>query len=93
MLGADLIESGVARDWGVLDEVVPASDVLHRATQVARALAKLPSQTYGEVKHQLRGATLEAIRAGMERLGSDAEWLSDETTGAAAQILSKSRPH
>ena len=87
VLRASLIEAGEARDWGVLDEVVTAGEVESRALTVARELAELPPQTYAEVKHQLRGPAIEAIRGELQDAAAAGEWLSEETARAAEGIL------
>ena len=91
VLGAELIESELAREWGLLDELIPAERVVERALDVARELSALPPQTYAEVKQQLRGATLEAIRAAVERDSMGTAWLHAETQAAAEATLRRPR--
>jgi enoyl-CoA hydratase len=89
VLGAELIESATARQWGVLDELLPAERVLERALEVARELAELPPRAYAEVKRQLRGAALDAIEAAVEKDPMGGAWLHAETAVAAEAIISE----
>jgi enoyl-CoA hydratase len=91
VLGAGLIDSPLAREWGVVDELAPAERVLERALAVARELAELPPQTFTEVKRQLRGPTVEAIRAAVAEDPMAAGWLHAETPEAAEAVLRQQR--
>jgi enoyl-CoA hydratase len=62
-LGAELVEAKEALEAGAFDEVAASDEVLHRATDVARRLAALPSEAYGRVKAQLRRPVLDAALA------------------------------
>jgi enoyl-CoA hydratase/carnithine racemase len=90
VLGAALVEPPEALDLGVLDELRPRPEVVPRAIEVATELTALPRASYGQVKRQLRGPTLDAIDralasgAGDPVLGS---WIGDETRAAAAGLL------
>ncbi len=48
---------------GVFDEVVEPDAVLPRALEIARELASLPADVYARTKRDLRGATIERLRA------------------------------
>jgi enoyl-CoA hydratase len=48
---------------GVFDEVVEPAEVLPRAQALARDLAAMPGEVYARTKRDLRGATLERLRA------------------------------
>lgn len=85
VLGADLVDAEVVRDAGGFDEVAEPDDVLHRATEVARALSALPSEAYAKVKSQLRGPVLEAALAQPDPLLDG--WAGAETADAASGIL------
>jgi enoyl-CoA hydratase len=85
VLGADLVDAEVVRDAGGFDEVAEPDDVLHRATEVARALSALPSEAYGKVKSQLRSPVLEAALAQPDPLLDG--WAGSETADAASNIL------
>jgi enoyl-CoA hydratase len=89
VLGAELIDSSLAREWGVVDELAPPERVLERALAVARNLAELPTQTFTEVKRQLRGNVLDAIGAAVEQDPMAAGWLDAETPEAAEAVLRK----
>jgi enoyl-CoA hydratase len=91
VLGAELIDSALARDWGLVDELAPADRVLERAREVARELAKLPQHTFSEVKRQLRGPALEAIRDAIEEDPMGSGWVQAEARAAAAATLSNRR--
>jgi enoyl-CoA hydratase len=48
---------------GVFDEVVEPDTVLARAQELARELAAMPAEVYARTKRNLRGATIERLRA------------------------------
>jgi enoyl-CoA hydratase len=48
---------------GVFDEVVGPAEVVPRAQALARDLASMPGEVYARTKRDLRGATLERLRA------------------------------
>jgi enoyl-CoA hydratase len=85
VLGADLVGAKEALEAGAFDEVAEPDQVLHRATEVARKLAALPSQAYAKVKSQLRGPVLEAALAQPDPLLDG--WAGEETAAAASSIL------
>ena len=85
VLGADLVDAKAALDAGAFDEVTEPDKVLHRATEVARGLAMLPSDAYAKVKRQLRGPVLDAALAQPDPLLEG--WASAETADAVSNIL------
>jgi enoyl-CoA hydratase len=92
-LRAELIDPPEALAHGLVDELVAPGEVLSRALEVAEGLAELPALAYGQVKRQLRGDTLERMRAVLEE-GAEPlleAWVSDETEGAASGILERDR--
>ncbi len=64
-LGARIYDPERAVAAGYLDEVVPAGDVLARATAEAARLGALSSAALRATKQRLRGRTIELIRKGM----------------------------
>ena len=64
VLEAELIGAEAALGYGLVDELLPAGEVLDRAREVAAELAALPARPYEIVKEQLRGPALEAMRTG-----------------------------
>lgn len=81
-----------ALECGVLDELVPTEQLTERATVKALQASKLPQIGFAKVKRQLRSgtlATIEAAIAGNEPLLN--EWLSEETTEAAAAVLKRDK--
>lgn len=86
VLGADLVDAKVALEAGAFDEVAEPDDVLHRATEVARALSLLPREAYATVKRQLRGPVLEAALAQPDPLLEGFAG-SAEAADAASNIL------
>jgi enoyl-CoA hydratase len=85
VLGADLVGAREALEAGAFDEVAAPDQVLHRATEVARELAMLPSEAYEKVKHQLRGPVLEQALAKPDPLLEG--WTGSGTADAVANIL------
>ena len=84
-LSADLVDAKAALDAGAFDEIAEPDQVLHRATEVARALSLLPSETYALTKQQLRGAVLEDALARPDSLLEG--WTGEGTAEAVAKIL------
>jgi enoyl-CoA hydratase len=62
-LGNQLVDAAECLRLGVFDEIVEPEAVLPRALELARELATYPSGTYARTKHDLRGHTLERLRA------------------------------
>jgi enoyl-CoA hydratase len=75
VLGAELIDSAQALALGLLDEVLPADEVLARALEVAAGLAELPGAVYSESKRQLRGRTVSEIDAAISKNPMASGWL------------------
>ncbi len=48
---------------GVFDEVVAPAAVLPRALEIAGELAAMPAEVYARTKRDMRGATIDALRA------------------------------
>jgi enoyl-CoA hydratase len=67
-LSGRLVDAEACRRLGAFDEVVAPGDVLDRSLAVARELAALNRETYAITKRQLRGATVERLRAADEPL-------------------------
>lgn len=57
---AEAVEAGYA------DELLPGEQVLARAQEVATTLAALPPRAYAGTKRRLRGATADAVLAGLD---------------------------
>lgn len=53
----------MAASWPQYRDLVEPQVVLPRAIELTRELATLPSSTYARTKHDLRGHTLELLRA------------------------------
>jgi len=78
----------VARDMGLVDEVVAAGDLMERALEMAAELAAVPSTTFALMKQALRKPAVEAARAGA--LDDDeikAAWRSEEVHDAIRALL------
>lgn len=81
-----------ARRRGILDELLPAKDVLDRAVEVARDMASMPADSYRRVKYQVRQAAIaeiqEVVSAGADPMMDS--WLSPEAAEASAALLRSS---
>ncbi|MEM7056892.1 MAG: enoyl-CoA hydratase/isomerase family protein [Pseudomonadota bacterium] len=80
-----------AMDFGVVDEIVEAEDLLDRATDAAHDLAAAPAATYAAIKRQIRGDTIDRMRLAVAE-GSDptrAGWFTEETRAAMAAVLAR----
>jgi enoyl-CoA hydratase len=90
-LRADLVDHATGLDLELLDELVDPAALEDRALEVAGELAALPRSAYARVKDQVRGETIAALRAKLER-GDDpmlSGWLGEETARASAAILGR----
>ena len=63
MLRSDLVDAARCLALGVFDEVLEPGAVVPRALELATELAALDADTYAATKHELRGATIEVLRA------------------------------
>jgi 2-(1,2-epoxy-1,2-dihydrophenyl)acetyl-CoA isomerase len=61
--GNELHDAHACLRLGVFDEVVEPDAVLSRAQEIARELAAMPAEVYARTKQDLRGATIERLRA------------------------------
>jgi enoyl-CoA hydratase len=61
--GNELIDAEECRRLGAFDEVLEPAEVLPRALACAVELAQFPAEVYARTKHDLRGATIERLRA------------------------------
>jgi enoyl-CoA hydratase/carnithine racemase len=62
-LRSELVDAQTCQALGVFDEVVSPDAVVPRALEVAGQLAAFDAATYARTKRDLRGATLESLRA------------------------------
>lgn len=74
-LGNRLVDAGECLRLGVFDEVLEPQSVLPRALQIAGELAEFPPDAYARTKHELRGGTLQALRAAAADDPLLAQWL------------------
>lgn len=74
---------------GLVDEVVPAAELMSRATEAARELAAVPRETFRLTKHSLRRWTAEAARKGMAANDDavKAAWLLPEVHDAIRRLM------
>jgi len=87
VLEAELVDAEAALGYGLVDELLPAGEVLDRSLEIARELAALPTRAYEIVKEQLRGPELEAMRAGAAEDPMSAGWIADEAAEAARAAI------
>ena len=89
VFGADTHDGATARVIGLVDEVLPAGELLDRAVGTARALAtEIPADSYAVTKAQLRREARERIeRAGDEREPVTRLWNRRATDGWTADYL------
>lgn len=73
---------------GCLDEIQPTERLMARARELAAQQAELPRLAFKRIKRQLRGDTIERIRAVMESGDPLLNlWISDESKSGAAGLL------
>ena len=86
------ITAKAALECAVLDELVPAEQLMEHAMAKALQVSRLPQIGFGKVKQQLRSSNLAVIGAaiaGNEPLLNG--WLSTETIEAANSVLKGGR--
>jgi enoyl-CoA hydratase len=66
VLGNRLVDADECVRLGAFDEAAEPDDVVERSLDVARELAELPADVYARTKAELRGDTLERLRAAAE---------------------------
>lgn len=81
VLGAGLVDAPRALELGILDELTEPGRLLERSLESARQLAELPSETYGQVKRQLRA---EVIARAEHVVASQDDPLATGWLGAAS---------
>ena len=94
MLTNRVLSSAEALEWGVVNEVVPADEVLARASALAHKLAQGPTAAFGGVKTLLNGTFDQTLESQMEL---EARTIGDLVMGPDGQegihaFLEKRRP-
>lgn len=90
MLTGQPINATEAQAAGIVDVLLNDPDeVLPRAVEEAQTLAQLPPKTFASVKWQIRGETIDRIRAGISSGGNAPEggWFNDETKAAMQRMI------
>ena len=94
MLTNRVLKADEALSWGIVNRVVPDSEVLSEAQQLARKLAGGPTLAYGAVKTLLNGTFEQTLESQMEleaRMIADLVMTSDGREGIDA-FLNKRKP-
>jgi enoyl-CoA hydratase len=78
---------------GLVDEIVPAADLMAQATKRARELAAVPRETFRLTKHSLRRWTIEAAHRGAVETDDHVKvaWSLPEVRDAMRRLLSSLR--
>lgn len=76
-----------ALTYGILDELLPAEQVLPRALEVADDLGAAPPRAYSTIKRQMRADTVERIERMNESDPLLAAWLGEETGAASDNLI------
>lgn len=81
---------GVAVGMGLIDEVVPAEDLMTRALEMAAELAAVPATTFTLMKSALRKPAIDAAIAGAAATDEEikAAWRSEEVQDSIKRLLS-----
>ncbi|WP_374384350.1 carnitinyl-CoA dehydratase [Dongia sp.] len=64
------MEVGEAQRWGLVNDVVPAADLMTRAREMAAVLAGGPPLVYAAIKEVLRAAENQDFRTVMDRIAT-----------------------
>jgi enoyl-CoA hydratase len=88
---AKTVEAAEAKSIGIIDEVVPIENLLHRANEMARQLAEIPPDAFRLTKRQIREPFLrdaaENARVSADEI--DAKWAAPETHEHIRAYLAK----
>lgn len=89
VLQAELVGPEEALRLGALDELAGPDELLARALELAEGLARLPRAAYARIKRQLRGETVEKLRAVIDEESDPLllGWLGEDTASASAGLL------
>lgn len=93
MLSGQNLDAPTALAFGVVDEVVPADQVMSRALEVAAEYATIPPLTFAETKCQLRAGVLQRVAAALDG-GAEPMldgWFTEETAVATQAMLDSLR--
>ena len=66
---SEMVDPQEAVEVGILDRIVPAEELLETAVAAAEAYTALDPRAHLGTKRNLRGPTLERIRASLDDLG------------------------
>ncbi len=66
MLTNKVLKADEAKEWGVVNEVVPAAELLEHTQALAQKLANGPTQAFGAVKTLLNGTFDQSLESQME---------------------------
>jgi len=94
MLTNRKLSAAEAKDWGLINDVVPADKLLATAEKMAQRLAQGPTQAFAKVKELLISSAKESLEAQMEL---EARGIAGNATGTDGQegitaFLEKRRP-
>ena len=62
-----VLTAAEAQDWGLVNKVVPAEEVLAEAQSLAKQIATGPTKAFGSVKHMLDTAFSDSLEAQLDR--------------------------
>ena len=89
MQSGNPINSKQALTSGIIDEIVDTGEAFNRALIVAEDYSNIPKKTYGRIKRQVRGASIDKINELMKNnSGVPVDgWYGDETRAAMDAML------
>ena len=89
VLSGELFSAVEAENMGIVDKIKEPDDVIPHALRKAESFAKIPPQTFANIKKQIRGEKLQIMhniiikKTDETRLG----WYSQETKSAMTNLL------
>jgi 2-(1,2-epoxy-1,2-dihydrophenyl)acetyl-CoA isomerase len=88
------VEADEALDMGLATEVVPADDVLERATELARQLAAGPTQAYAAIRAALEYSATHGLAESLTNEGAlmQRTGATEDHRAAVAAFLAKQPP-
>ena len=91
LLEAGLYDVDMARDIGLIDEIVDAADLERTCVNRARLLGSYGQAAYAETKRRLQHAAVQRVidESDAQRRATHQIWSSPETQGAIAAQLAK----
>ncbi|SHL18150.1 enoyl-CoA hydratase [Pseudonocardia thermophila] len=89
VIGAQTYDPATAKELGLVDEVVAPDELLDRAIAAAKALTKIPADTFAITKEQLRRPFVQAMDESKDEERVAEIWRRRATDGIIADYMAR----